>query len=274
MEKLENDTDRAAREGRREQPGAAGKLGEAATAIRDQRVRDKIDFSKNVMRSGSMDYANAFEDQIGENLKDVADKVRAAAGALGNESATRGQEKALERTRELVRGMESLRQRVSDRSGKAGKPGEQGQGGQGTQSGETGQPGRGGSGGNASRLGNQVSAGDARQFSREVALRRQNAESLRKELVKQGVNVGDLDRAIDEMRRLETSQLSGDFKGVDELQKSVIEGLKTFEFSLYRKLGLGDSKSPTLGSSAPVPAEYRAAVEEYYRSLAGARRKP
>ena len=283
VEKLENDTDRAAREGRREQPGAAGKLGEAATAIRDQRVRDKIDFSKNVMRSGSMDYANAFEDQIGENLKDVADKMRAAAGALGNESATRGQEKALERTRELVRGMESLRQRVSDRSGKAGKPGEQGQGaqqgqggqgGQGTQSDENGQPGRGGSGGNASRLGNQVSAGDARQFSREVALRRQNAESLRKELVKQGVKVGDLDRAIDEMRRLETSQLSGDLKGVDELQKSVIEGLKTFEFSLYRKLGLGDSKSPTLGSSAPVPAEYRAAVEEYYRSLAGARRKP
>jgi len=54
----------------------------------------------------------------------------------------------------------------------------------------------------------------------------------------------------------------------------VIEGLKTFEFTLYRKLGLGDSKAPTLGANAPVPAEYRAAVEEYYRSLAGAKRQP
>ena len=44
--------------------------------------------------------------------------------------------------------------------------------------------------------------------------------------------------------------------------------------NLYRKLGLGDGKSPTLGTTAPVPPEYRAAVEEYYRSLAGARKKP
>jgi hypothetical protein len=54
----------------------------------------------------------------------------------------------------------------------------------------------------------------------------------------------------------------------------VIEGLKTFEFSLYRKLGLGDEKSPALGARAQVPAEYRAAVEEYYRSLAGVKQKP
>ena len=183
--------------------------------------------------------------------------------------------------------MESLRQRVGDRTkqnGKAGKSGQQGQqgqgqegqgggGGQGTQRDQNGQPsGGGGTGGNASRLG-RVSTGEARQFAREVAMRRQNAEDLRKELVKQGVSVSELDRAIDEMRLLERSQLTGDPKGIDQLQGSVIEGLKTFEFSLYRKLGLGDGKSPTLGSSAPVPAEYRAAVEEYYRSLAGTRRK-
>jgi hypothetical protein len=54
----------------------------------------------------------------------------------------------------------------------------------------------------------------------------------------------------------------------------MIENLKSVEFNLYRKLGLGDGKSPTLGTTAPVPAEYRAAVEEYYRSLAGARKKP
>jgi len=105
-------------------------------------------------------------------------------------------------------------------------------------------------------------------------MRRGSAEDLRKELTKQGIATTELDKAIDEMQRLQGSLASGDPKGVDELQKSVIEGLKTFEFTLYRKLGLGDSKGPALGSTAPVPAEYRAAVEEYYRSLAGARRQP
>jgi hypothetical protein len=105
-------------------------------------------------------------------------------------------------------------------------------------------------------------------------MRRQSAEDLSKELGKQGIATNELDRAIDEMRRLEGSMANGDPKGIDELQKSVIDGLKTFEFTLYRKLGLGDSKAPTLGANAPVPAEYRAAVEEYYRSLAGARKQP
>ena len=258
VDKLEAAADRAARDGRRDQPAAAGKLGDAANAIRDQRVRDKIDFSKNVLRSGSIDYANAFEGQIGENLKDVADKMRAAAGALTGESAARGQEKTLERARDLVKGLESLRQRVGDKTGQGSAKS--------TQSGQQGQ------GGQAQR--GKARGGDTRQLSREFALRRQNAEALRGELQKQGIATGELDRAIDQLRRLENSALDGDPQGIDQLQASVIDGLKTFEFALYRRLGLGDSKGAMLGSSAPVPAEYRAAVEEYYRSLAGARGKP
>jgi hypothetical protein len=119
-----------------------------------------------------------------------------------------------------------------------------------------------------------LSSGDARQFSREFGLRRQNAEALRDELRKQGMDVTDLGNAIDELRRLETGRPFSDPRGLEQLQSQVIEGLKTFEFSLYRRLGLGDEQSPTLGTRAPVPSEYRAAVEEYYRSLAGTKRKP
>jgi hypothetical protein len=43
--------------------------------------------------------------------------------------------------------------------------------------------------------------------------------------------------------------------------------LKTFEFTLYRRLGLSDENRPALGAPPPVPPEYRALVEEYYRSL-------
>src|SRR5258705_11514295 len=84
VEQLESSADRLAREGRREQPGAAGKMGEAADALRELRVRDKIAFSKNVMRGGSAEYANALEGQITDNLADVSEKMRAAAGGLGH----------------------------------------------------------------------------------------------------------------------------------------------------------------------------------------------
>jgi len=45
--------------------------------------------------------------------------------------------------------------------------------------------------------------------------------------------------------------------------------VKDFEFALGRKLNGAQPDGPTLGARSPVPEEYRAAVEEYYRSLAG-----
>lgn len=301
--KLETEADKVAREARRDQPGASGKVGDAANAIRDQRVRDKIDFSKNVIRGGSSDYANAFENQIASNLGEVADKMRAAAGALGSQSTARSQEKSLEQTRELVKGLESLRDRTGDKAGQQaaqGQKGAQGQQGQGQQQGQSQQgqgqqgqaggqggqgqqQGQGGSGGNGSRFTQNGAHGgvpdgaftgeEARQFSREAALRRQAAEQLRNSLKGKGVDVSELDKAIEDLKSLETGAPFVDPKKAAQLQEQMIEGLKTFEFSLYRRFGLGDDKSPTLGANAQVPAEYRAAVEEYYRSLAGAKGK-
>jgi hypothetical protein len=67
----------------------------------------------------------------------------------------------------------------------------------------------------------------------------------------------------------------GDPKGLAELQASVIDGLKTFEFALFRTFGLaGGGQRPALGARASVPPEYRALVEEYYRAIADERRKP
>jgi hypothetical protein len=50
----------------------------------------------------------------------------------------------------------------------------------------------------------------------------------------------------------------------------VIDGLKSFEFSLRRELD-GNREKPQLGSGGDVPAEFRKFVEEYYRSLSGGR---
>ncbi len=87
------------------------------------------------------------------------------------------------------------------------------------------------------------------------------------------MNTRELDQAIENMRQLENSRAFNDPKGLAQLQSAMIEGLKTFEFGLYRSLGLGNDGRPALGSNAPVPAEYRAMIEEYYRSLAGSTTK-
>lgn len=73
------------------------------------------------------------------------------------------------------------------------------------------------------------------------------------------------------MRGLGAPGTYEDMAAVERLQSEVIEGLKAFEFALRRQLGAGDESRPVLGGNSDVPAEFKALVEEYYRSLA---RKP
>ena len=115
--------------------------------------------------------------------------------------------------------------------------------------------------------------GDARQLSRNFGLRRGNAEALRRALAGEGIDVSQLDRAISAMRQLERSGALDDPRAVERLETQVIDGLKDFEFALARKLGGAQPDGPALGTRSPVPEEYRSAVEEYYRSLAGGRRE-
>jgi hypothetical protein len=264
--KLQADAERIAREARSEQPGAAGKVGQAAETIQQARIHDRVLYSKDVMRGNSAEYARRFEAQISENLGEVAGRLREAAGAI-SESAEGKRDRALERARELVKGLESLRERVQDASG---------QGQQQSGSGSASDGGRGQANGNPDGGGGngRLDSGSARQFSREFRLRREAAESLRRELSQQGgVELGELDRAIADLKQLESGRRFGDPQGVAELQAAVIEGLKTWEFKLFRALTQSGDNRPALGAPSQAPAEYRALVEEYYRLL-GRGKKP
>jgi hypothetical protein len=108
--------------------------------------------------------------------------------------------------------------------------------------------------------------GDSRQFQREVAARATAAEALRRELAAQGVDVAPLDQTIGQLKQLQQTTNPGK---ADELQAAIVAGLKEFEFSVWRKFNGADlANKPALGSSAQVPPEYRAMVEQYYRALA------
>jgi hypothetical protein len=119
-----------------------------------------------------------------------------------------------------------------------------------------------------------ATGGDARQWSREFRLRREGAEALRRDLAQQGVDVRGLDQAIADLRRLESERALADPRGVEQLQRAVIEGLKSYEFMLWREFGLIGENRPALGAPTQAPPEYRALVEEYYRSLARGRTRP
>ena len=49
------------------------------------------------------------------------------------------------------------------------------------------------------------------------------------------------------MRQLENARAFGDPKNIESLQGAMIEGLKTFEFGLYRSLGMTTDGRPAVG---------------------------
>ena len=69
------------------------------------------------------------------------------------------------------------------------------------------------------------------------------------------------------MRALESAGAYDDPEELQRLQASVIDGLKTFEFGLRRRIEGTGRDRPLLSGSDEVPPGYRQLVEEYYRSL-------
>ena len=102
--------------------------------------------------------------------------------------------------------------------------------------------------------------------------RRTDAEALRRSLGQQGLGTRELDGLIGRMRALERRGLLDDPEEAARLHDDLADALKAFEFALRRKLEGGAGDPPRLGTSDEVPAGFRAMVDEYYRSLARARR--
>jgi len=323
---VEKQLDRTASDFRRERPEASRKVQESADAIRDDRLKEKIRYSKGLVQSAP-NAAAGFEDQIASDLASLESRLRDAARAAGAvERDTRAE--ALDRARQLVRGVESMNQRLAERQGQMeqqgrggqqerqgrteqraqgqrgqqepGQPGAQnrrdsqsarGQQGQQDQPGQGGQQGRSGQAPNVTRDGRggnsslpptgdaggdarpgSFSPDDIRQFQREARERQGEAQALRRDLQRLGVSVKDLDELIRGLRDLDSARAYNDPAGLARLQAQLAEGFRRFEFDLRRKLDQAGSQLLLAGPDQ-APAEYRKAIEEYYRSLARSRKK-
>jgi hypothetical protein len=108
---------------------------------------------------------------------------------------------------------------------------------------------------------------ELRQLDRELSERQRDAQQLREDLRRQGMDTSQLDAIIGQMRRFNVRGLNQDPLALDALRDAVVEGLRQFEFSLWRQLG-GSDQRIRLSGDDQVPPGYEERVEEYFRELA------
>ena len=165
---LEKQLDRTAGDLRAGEKEAARKLSEAAGSLRDNKVRDKIRYSSSMIRAGmSPGDQQPIENSIGSNLDTLKNTLGQAASALGRPSRSDTMNQALDKARQLARGVDSLDQRLRERQ--QGRSGQQGQPGQGQPSndGREGQPGQPGQNGRQGQGAQQSGQGAQGQQGRQ-----------------------------------------------------------------------------------------------------------
>ncbi len=293
---LERQIEETANDIRAGQREAARKLQEAAGQIRDDKIKEKIRYSRGMLRGGATENGQAFEQEIAKNLDTLGDKLRDAAGAVGRSAEDRRTE-ALDRARNLARGMESLQRRTRERAERGGEqtPQAGAEAGEANQQASAGSPGsgRGGSrqggdpsqgrGGDGDTVGNwggaagggsrrplELSPDEVRQFRGEAREWSRDAQELGRLLREEGADVTDLGGLLRALRELDSDRVYRNADELARLQTFVTEGMKRFEFSLRRQFDL-QGEEIALSGSDEVPSEYRAQVEEYYRALASGR---
>ena len=111
-------------------------------------------------------------------------------------------------------------------------------------------------------------AEDLRQAERELGQRRQDLDDLRRELRREGMDTADLDQLLSQMGDLNLLGLNRDPLALERLRRDIVEGLRQFEYRLWRELRGADTERVYLGNSDQVPAGYRELVDEYFRKLA------
>jgi len=239
VKQLESELDRLSREARGEQPGAADRLRETARAARDTRLGDKIKYSQEVAKERSQEYADAFEQQIADDIDAMRQGIADAAGQVREGGGPeREVERALDRTREITRALESLGERARESAGDSGAG----------------------------------AGGGGRQLRRELRERLGQLGELRDQLRGQGLDTGPVEGILDRLGRLDNRGTIGTPRGLDELEQVIVQGLKEYEFTLRRQLLGGDTPPGALTAGEDVPPEYRAMVDEYYRRLSERRR--
>ncbi|MEX2584371.1 MAG: DUF4175 family protein, partial [Gemmatimonadota bacterium] len=130
VEDLESQLDRLATESRQEQPDASRGFRAAAETIRQNELPEQIRASRVSVRPNMpAEFGRRIEQEIQSGLDELRDRAQEASRSITtpNEQG----ERSLDQARDLVRGLESMQERLrqgqQDQPGQQGQPGEPGQ---------------------------------------------------------------------------------------------------------------------------------------------------
>ena len=275
VQDLEQRLDGAASSGQADNPQAARALAEAATQIRESKLKEKLQYTRGTIEQWDPESAVTMELQIEGDLQALRDQLERALNA----SSERGEDplqEALDDTRSLVRGMEAMDRRLNEPGQLKGQQGQQGQG----QRGDANRLGEGGGAnagwasedpfGDGAVRGNprQFSTEEIRQYQSELRERSEQVMNLRSELDEVGMSTQDLDEFLALIRRFQDDDLFSDLEALASLSDDMLNRLQRLEFGLRRDVEGEVDRRATLTGADEVPDGYRRLVEEYYRALA------
>jgi uncharacterized protein DUF4175 len=255
---LRRDIEGLAQGSRADQREASDRLQEAADVIEDTKLEERVRYSRGLIGARDDDYVRQFEEDTGQAIDQLQQRLSEAFEGVG-ESAEDRQAETLDRTRDLVRGLESSQRRLQERLGQSGQQPGEGRPGEGQQ-------GQSGGLGGASVTPGRFSAEDVRQFRREFNERAREAAELQRSLREEGADGTQLDEVVRALRALDRDRTYDDPQEVARLQAQILEGLKQLEFGLRREMD-GDQDRAILSGSDDVPEGFRRLVEEYYKAL-------
>ena len=244
---LENRLDRMSAEARGTNREASRKLQEAADGIRDSRVRERIRASQQNPQLRSREFNRAQEEQIARDLDKLNQQLGQASAASGEQSQENRGRAAAEQARGMAEGVEGMRDRARGaQAAPGGSANAQGQRGPGS----------------------AASTEVERQLRAEARARAGELQGLQRQLQQQGIDTRSLEDALDGLRALQSAGPYNDPEEVERLLAKVSRGLQDFEFGLRRALDDTNSQKLYQASPGQVPAQFKKAVEDYYRALA------
>jgi hypothetical protein len=306
VKNLEKQIQDLSRQARKTQKEAGNKLADAAGAIQENRLPERIMSGNALIQNGFYESQKPREDLIRNGLEEVSRQLKGAQSSIGQTKDGKIEE-AANRARQLAEGLESMQQRIrgmqggaqpqGDRSGR--QPSQQGQEGMQSQPGrrsgrgsdqnppqdargsrgQTPQDRPGGrpnseadiQGPSRNSLGPPTGIGihrneEDRQLSREFQQRLEDAHDLRRLLDRNSTQMENLDKVIESLHRADNGH---DNPEQIARLKAAIDSMRKVELDLARNLeSLNQKDKYLLTEDNETPSTYRKLVDEYYRSLA------
>ncbi len=117
---LKSQLDRMSNDSHRDQKDLSRALGGAADTLRGRKTEEKLRYSQGAARTATPDWLNATEPQIAGDIADLGQRLQQAQSAAQTGTGQRQQAQAADKTRDLVRGLESMDERMRQRAEQGG----------------------------------------------------------------------------------------------------------------------------------------------------------